>query len=73
VRELGNPILTTSVHADDEVREYMTDPSLIHEKYMHTVEAVIDGGYGNIDASTIVDFTSGEPEIIRDGVKEFEF
>jgi len=73
VRQLGNPILATSVHADDEVREYMTDPSLIHEKYIHTVEAVIDGGYGNIDASTIVDCTGSELEIIRHGVEELVF
>ena len=72
VRILGNPILTTSVHADDEIREYMTDPSLIHEKYINTVEAVIDGGYGKIEASTVVDCTKGEIEIIRHGVEELK-
>ena len=70
VRELQNPILSTSVHADDEVREYMTDPSLIHEKYIKIVDAVIDGGYGKIEATTIVDFSKGDIEIYREGVKE---
>ncbi len=73
VKNLGDPILVTSVHADDEVREYMTDPSLINEKYIHTVEAVIDGGYGKIEASTIVDCTKGEIKIIRHGVEELKF
>lgn len=72
VRELQNPILSTSVHADDEVREYMTDPSLIHEKYLKIIDVVIDGGYGKIEASTIVDFSSGEIEILREGVEELK-
>ena len=72
VRISGYPIMTTSVHADDEVREYMTDPSLIHEKYIKTVDAVIDGGYGKIEASTVVDCTKGEIEIIRHGVEELK-
>lgn len=70
VRELKNPILTTSVHADDEIREYMTDPSLIHEKYLKIVDAVVDGGYGKIEATTIVDFSKGDIEILREGVEE---
>ncbi len=73
VRELKHPILATSVHADDEVREYMTDPSLIEEKYTHTVDLVIDGGYGKIDASTVVDCTSGEIDIIREGIEELKY
>jgi len=73
VRELGNPILSTSVHADDEVREYMTDPSLIHEKYEKIVDIVIDGGYGKIEASTIVDCSSGEIEILREGIEELKY
>lgn len=67
VRQLGNPILSTSIHDDDEVVEYSTDPELIHEKYEHTVDIVIDGGYGDNEASTVVDCTSGEFEIIREG------
>lgn len=67
VRQLGNPILSTSIRDDDDVIEYSTDPELIHEKYEHTVDIVIDGGYGDNEASTVVDCTSGEFEILRDG------
>lgn len=67
VRNLGNPILTTSVKEDDDVIEYITDPELIYEKYENIVDIVIDGGYGDIEPSTVVDCTSGEPEIIREG------
>lgn len=63
---LGNPLLTTSVK-DENVIEYTTDPELIHEKYSHLVDIVIDGGYGGFEESTIVDCTSGEPIITRQG------
>jgi tRNA threonylcarbamoyl adenosine modification protein (Sua5/YciO/YrdC/YwlC family) len=68
VRELGNPIMSTSVHDDDYVIEYTTDPELIHERYKDIADIVIDGGYGGNTASTVVDCTSGEIEIIRQGV-----
>lgn len=67
IRQLGNPLLTTSVHDDDEILEYITDPELINERYEDTVDLVIDGGYGNLTASTVVDCTGDEPEIIRQG------
>lgn len=67
IDELGSPIITTSIKDEDEVIEYTTDPELIYEKYMNKVDLVIDGGYGDNNASTIVDCTSGEPEIIRQG------
>lgn len=70
VEKLGNPIATTSIKDDDEVIEYTTDPELIVEKYDNLVDIVIDGGYGDNVASTIVDLTSGEPEIIREGKGE---
>jgi tRNA threonylcarbamoyl adenosine modification protein (Sua5/YciO/YrdC/YwlC family) len=70
VKGLGNPILTTSVKDDDEVIEYTTDPELIYEKYENTVDVVIDGGYGGIEGSTIVDCTGDEPEIVRQGKGE---
>lgn len=72
VEELGNPLLTTSVKADDEVLEYMTDPELIYEKYEKLVDLVIDGGFGNNVASTVVGCTSGDIEIIRQGIGELE-
>ncbi|MFD2600367.1 L-threonylcarbamoyladenylate synthase [Sphingobacterium corticis] len=67
VRELGNPIVTTSIHDDDEIVEYSTDPELIYEKYGEKVDLVIDGGYGDNVASTVVDLTNKEFEIIREG------
>jgi len=69
VRALGNPILSTSVYDDDEVVEYLTDPELIYERYQNVVDLVIDGGYGNIEASTVVDLTDeNEVNIIRQGI-----
>ena len=67
VMKLGNPILSTSIHDDDEVIEYSTDPELIHEKYQTKVDIVVDGGYGGNEPSTVVDCTSGDFEIIRQG------
>ncbi|MFO8022648.1 MAG: L-threonylcarbamoyladenylate synthase [Perlabentimonas sp.] len=70
VRILGNPILTTSLKDDDEVIEYTTDPELIYEKYNDEVDVVIDGGYGDNVASTVVDCTTSEVEVIREGKGE---
>ncbi len=70
VEELGGPLLTTSVKADDEVVEYMTDPELIYERYGKLVDLVIDGGSGRNVASTVVDCTADPVEIIRQGVGE---
>lgn len=67
VRQLGNPIVSTSIHDDDEVLEYSTDPELIFEKWQNIVDIVIDGGYGDNQPSTIVDLSEGYPEIIREG------
>ena len=72
VRILGNPIVTTSIRDEDEVIEYSTDPSLIHEKFEHLVDCVIDGGYGNQVASTIVDCSTGELEVVREGLGRVE-
>lgn len=70
VRSSGNPILTTSIKDDDEVIEYTTDPELIYEKYENTVDIVIDGGYGGLEGSTVVDCTGDEPVIVRQGKGE---
>lgn len=67
VKELGNPIMSTSIHDDDRIIEYTTDPELIYEKYNKLVDIVIDGGYGDNEPSTVVDCTSDEPMIIREG------
>lgn len=67
VEMLGNPIVSTSIHDEDEVIEYSTDPELIFEKWQNKVDLVIDGGYGDNVASTIIDLTGYEPEVIREG------
>ncbi len=72
VHQLGNPIVSTSIHDDDEIVEYSTDPELIHEKYGDLVDLVIDGGYGDNVASTVVDCTSGEFEVVRQGKGDLE-
>jgi tRNA threonylcarbamoyl adenosine modification protein (Sua5/YciO/YrdC/YwlC family) len=73
VRELGVPIITTSIHDPDEVIEYTTDPELIYEKYREFADVVIDGGYGRNEASTIVDCTGEEILIVRQGLGELEY
>ena len=67
VSELGNPIISTSIRDDDDILEYTTDPELIFEKWQNLVDVVIDGGYGGNEASTIIDLTTPEPEIVREG------
>lgn len=66
VRQLGNPIVSTSIRDDDDVIEYTTDPELIFEKWQNIVDMVIDGGYGDNVGSTIIDL-SDEPVIVREG------
>ena len=67
VEMLGNPIVSSSIHDEDEVIEYSTDPELIFEKWQNQVDIVIDGGYGENVASTIIDLTGHEPIIVREG------
>ncbi len=67
VKALGNPIISTSIKDEDEVLEYTTDPSLIAEKWDHLVDFVIDAGYGGNIGSTVIDLTTPEPTLIREG------
>jgi len=67
VRELNRPIIASSVHSEDDILEYTTDPELIADKYDGQVDLVIDGGLGALYASTVVDLSDGEAEIIREG------
>ncbi len=67
VKQLGNPIVSTSIYDDDAVLEYSTDPELIFEKWQNLVDLVIDGGYGDNHASTIIDLSQGEPIVVREG------
>jgi tRNA threonylcarbamoyl adenosine modification protein (Sua5/YciO/YrdC/YwlC family) len=73
VRTLGNPIVSSSVHDDgDEMIDYYADPDLIYENYKDKVDLVINGGYGNIQASTVIDASKGDFEIIREGLGSVE-
>ncbi|MBE9490599.1 MAG: threonylcarbamoyl-AMP synthase [Bacteroidetes bacterium] len=72
VRELGNPIVSTSIYDEDEIIEYTTDPELILEKWNNLVDLVIDGGYGDNEASTVIDFSEGEPFVVREGKGSLE-
>lgn len=67
VEKLGNPIVSTSIHDEDELLEYTTDPELIFEKWESHVDLVVDSGYGDNVASTIIDLTEDEPKVLREG------
>jgi tRNA threonylcarbamoyl adenosine modification protein (Sua5/YciO/YrdC/YwlC family) len=73
VKELGNPLITSSIKSDDEIRAYTTDPQEIYEELKHKVDLVIDSGIGGNVPSTIVDLSSGEPIITRQGLGEFVY
>jgi len=69
VNALGNPIISTSLHDNsDDILEYFSDPEVIHRQYEKTVDIVIDGGFGNIYPSTVLDCSSGEVEVVREGL-----
>jgi tRNA threonylcarbamoyl adenosine modification protein (Sua5/YciO/YrdC/YwlC family) len=72
IQELGHPLMSTSVHDDDEVLEYLTDPELIHERYENRVDLVVDGGYGDNTPSTIIDCTGEEILMVREGKGEID-
>jgi tRNA threonylcarbamoyl adenosine modification protein (Sua5/YciO/YrdC/YwlC family) len=72
VKELGNPIVSTSIYDEDELIEYTTDPELIFEKWKDRVDLVIDGGYGDNIPSTIIDVSGDEVEVIREGKGSLE-
>lgn len=73
VTELGSPLISTSVRDKNQIVEYNTDPELIYEKFRDFADLVIDGGYGHNEASTIVDCTGDEPEILREGIGILEY
>ena len=64
---LGNPIISTSIHDEDDVIEYTTDPELIYEKWSGLVDIVIDAGFGGNEPSTVIDLSKDEIQIIREG------
>ena len=73
IKQLGNPIMSTSIYDEDDVIEYTTDPELIYEKWKGKVDLVIDGGYGGNIASTIVDLSDDEITIVREGKGEIDW
>jgi tRNA threonylcarbamoyl adenosine modification protein (Sua5/YciO/YrdC/YwlC family) len=73
VHELGNPLMSMTLHDQDDQIEYTTDPELIDERYGNQVDLVIDGGIGGLHVSTIVDCTQEQPEIIRQGKGQLIF
>ncbi len=64
---VGRPLVSTSLHVDDEIVEYPSDPELIAEQWESVVDVIVDGDYGHIVASTIIDCTSGEAVLLREG------
>jgi tRNA threonylcarbamoyl adenosine modification protein (Sua5/YciO/YrdC/YwlC family) len=69
ITQLGFPLVSTSLHnEDDEITDYFTDPEMIYGQYEKIADAVIDGGYGNIYVTTILDCTEDEPVVIREGL-----
>ena len=72
VEKLGNPIVSSSIYDEDELIEYTTDPELIFEKWQDKVDIVIDGGYGDNVASTVIDLSEGVPTLIREGKGNIE-
>jgi len=72
VKLLGNPLITSSIKDDDQIKEYTTDPEEMYEDFKHRVDLVIDGGPGGNIPSTVVDFTNDQPELIRQGLGAFQ-
>lgn len=71
VKQLGNPLITSSIKDDDEIKEYTTDPEEIYEDFKNRVDLIVQGGQGGNVPSTIVDFTGSEPFVTRQGLGEF--
>ncbi len=67
VEELGHPLITSSVHDEDDIIEYMTDPEMMYEKYQYDIDLLVDGGYGDNRASTVIDCTDGRITLLRQG------
>ncbi len=70
---LGSPIVSTSIHDQDEIIEYTTDPELIYERFGDKIDLMVDGGFGNNIHSTVIDCTSDEAEIVREGAGSLSY
>ncbi|MGB0186314.1 MAG: L-threonylcarbamoyladenylate synthase [Flavobacteriaceae bacterium] len=73
VKRLGNPIVSTSIHDEDDIIEYTTDPELIYEKWQKDADVVIDNGFGGNIASTVIDLTQNPPVVVREGKGQIDF
>ena len=73
VKRLGNPIVSTSIHDEDDIVEYTTDPELIYEKWQKDADVVIDNGFGGNIASTVIDLTQNPPLVVREGKGQIDF
>lgn len=72
IEKLGHPLVSASIHSGDEIQDYLTEPDEIYDAFGKLADAVIDGGTGGNQPSTIVDCTGHEPEIVRQGKGELE-
>jgi tRNA threonylcarbamoyl adenosine modification protein (Sua5/YciO/YrdC/YwlC family) len=68
LEELGNPMISSSIHSEDEIQQYLTEPEEIHDAFEHKVACVIDGGAGQNIPSTVIDCTTDDIEIVRGGL-----
>ena len=67
IASLANPIISSSIHDEDEIIEYTTDPELIYEKWKDLVDIVIDSGYGGNEPSTVIDLSKDDIKVVRQG------
>jgi len=70
--ELGNPLISTSLHDEDKILDYMTDPRDIETEFHNSIDIVVDGGSGGNLPSTVIDYTENEPKLIREGAGAWE-
>jgi tRNA threonylcarbamoyl adenosine modification protein (Sua5/YciO/YrdC/YwlC family) len=68
LESIENPLISTSIHSEDEIQEYLTDPEDIIDAYVNRVDLIIDGGAGKNKPSTVIDCTGAEPVVIREGL-----
>lgn len=68
IASIGNPLVSSSIHAEDEIQEYLTEPAEIYEKWHHSIAMIVDGGAGKNIGTTVIDATTDHPEIIREGL-----
>jgi len=68
ISELGNPLVCSSIHSEDEIQEYLTEPQEIFEVWQNKVAYIVDGEAGHNVGTTVIDASEGELELIREGL-----